>query len=65
MRKQVRKLSIHRETLRHLDSKELLRAAGADQEAPYTMKLPPTNGAYSCGCPYSTMCDSISVCSGN
>ena len=42
MRKQIRKLSLHRETLLQLDAGELAQVAGADQQPLYTTKLPPT-----------------------
>lgn len=42
MRKQIRKLSIHRETLLQLNPGELVQAAGGDREPLYTVTLPPT-----------------------
>ena len=62
MKKSLKRLSIHRETLRSLDLGELQPVAGGDNVPPFTIKLPPTNGAYSCGCAYSTMCDSVVIC---
>lgn len=62
MKKMLRKLRVDRETLRALDLGESAPAKGGDNVPPFTIKLPPTNGAYSCGCAYSTMCDSIVIC---
>ncbi len=62
MRKLLKRLNLHRETVRSLDLGELPPAVGGDREPPFTIKLPPTNGANTCGCAYSTMCDSIVIC---
>lgn len=47
MRKQIRKLSLHRETLVQLNAGELVQVAGGDQEPPYTIKEWPTKGCAS------------------
>lgn len=58
MKKKVRKLILHRETLRHLSPHELRPVAGADNKPPYTITGAPTNGAYTCTCNNTTTCTS-------
>lgn len=58
MRKNLRKLSLHRETLCRLSTHELRPVAGGDNKPPFTTVEPPSNGAFTCTCNNTTTCTS-------
>ncbi len=71
MKKQLKKLVLSRETLRHLTKNEVGRTGirGGDNKDPYTRTLLPSDGGCDSHadcthetCPQSLTCDSVVIC---